>query len=316
MATGKWTAEQITSQAGKTALITGANSGIGYQAALELARHGAHVLLGCRNEAKGRGALERLLREARGANAEGASAEVVQLDMASLASIRAFAAAFIGRGIALDLLINNAGVMALPKRELTEDGFERQFGTNHLGHFALTGLLLPALLAAPAPRVVTVASLAHRTGKIDFDNLQRERGYEGWDAYNASKLANILFAKELDRRARAAHSRLLSLAVHPGVSTTSIFENGPGTMNLKAIMVKLLAPVMMQNDEAGALPTLYAATSPDAHGGEYIGPDGFGELKGSPVVVQPRPQALDVAVGERLWTVSEQLTGVHYPALS
>jgi NAD(P)-dependent dehydrogenase (short-subunit alcohol dehydrogenase family) len=311
MATGKWTAEQIPSQAGETALITGANSGIGYQAALELARHGAHVLLGCRNEAKGRAALERLLREA-----PGSSAEVVQLDMASLASIRAFAAAFIGRGIALDLLINNAGVMALPKRELTEDGFERQFGTNHLGHFALTGLLLPALLAAPAPRVVTVASLAHRTGKIDFDNLQRERGYEGWDAYNASKLANILFAKELDRRARAGHSRLLSLAVHPGVSTTSIFENGPGTTNLKAIMVKLLAPVLMQNDEAGALPTLYAATSPDAHGGEYIGPDGFGELKGSPVLVQPRPQALDAAVGERLWTVSEELTGVHYPALS
>jgi len=316
MATGKWTAEQIPSQAGRTALITGANSGIGYQAALQLARHGAHVLLGCRNEAKGRGALERLLREARGANGEGASAEVVQLDMASLTSIRDFAAAFIGRGIVMDLLINNAGVMALPKRELTEDGFERQFGTNHLGHFALTGLLLPALLAAPAPRVVTVASLAHRTGKIEFDNLQRERGYEGWDAYNASKLANILFAKELDRRARAAHSRLLSLAVHPGVSTTSIFANGPGTMNLKAIMVKLLAPVMMQNDEAGALPTLYAATSPDAHGGEYIGPDGFGELKGAPVVVQPRPQALDVAVGELLWAVSEELTGVHYPALN
>ena len=311
MGTGKWTTERIPSQAGKTALITGANSGIGYQAALELARHGAHVLLGCRNEAKGQAALERLRREA-----PGASAEVVQLDMASLASIRAFAAAFPGRGIALDLLINNAGVMALPKRELTEDGFERQFGTNHLGHFALTGLLLPALLAAPAPRVVTVASLAHRTGKIEFDNLQRERGYEGWDAYNASKLANILFAKELDRRARAAHSRLLSVAVHPGVSTTSIFENGPGTTNLKAIMVKLLAPVLMQNDEAGALPTLYAATSPAAHGGEYIGPDGFQELKGSPVVVQPRPQALDVVVGERLWKVSEELTGVHYPALS
>jgi len=311
MATGKWTTEQIPSQAGKVALITGANSGIGYQAARELARHGAHVLLGCRNEAKGRAALERLLREA-----PGASAEVVPLDMASLASIHSFATAFIGRGVALDLLINNAGVMALPKREITEDGFERQFGTNHLGHFALTGLLLPSLLAAPSPRVVTVASLAHRTGKIDFENLQRERGYEGWDAYNASKLANILFAKELDRRARAAHSRLLSLAVHPGVSTTSIFENGPGTTNLKAIMVKLLAPVMMQNDEAGALPTLYAATSPNAHGGEYIGPDGFGELKGSPVVVQPRPQALDTAVGERLWAVSEELTGVHYPALS
>jgi NAD(P)-dependent dehydrogenase (short-subunit alcohol dehydrogenase family) len=311
MATGKWTAEQIPSQAGKTALVTGANSGIGYQAAMQLARHGAHVLMGCRNAEKGRAALERLQREA-----PGASAEVVELDMASLASIRAFAASFIARNIPLDLLINNAGVMALQKRELTADGFERQFGTNHLGHFALTGLLMPALLASPAPRVVTVASLAHRTGKIDFDNLQRERGYEGWDAYNASKLANILFAKELDRRARAGNSRLLSLAVHPGVSTTSIFENGPGTKNLKAMMVKLLAPVLMQKDDAGALPTLYAATSTEAHGGEYIGPDGFQELKGAPVVVQPKPQALDVAVGERLWAVSEELTGVHYPALS
>jgi NAD(P)-dependent dehydrogenase (short-subunit alcohol dehydrogenase family) len=310
MANGKWTAKQIPSQAGRTALVTGANSGIGYQAALELARHGAHVLLGCRNETKGRAALERLLREA-----PGASAELVQLDMASLASIRAFAGAFSARGVALDLLINNAGVMALPTRELTEDGFERQFGTNHLGHFALTGLLMTQLLAAPAPRVVTVASLAHRNGKIEFDNLQSERRYEPWDTYGASKLANILFAKELDRRARAAHSRLLSLAVHPGVSTTSIFANGPGENNLKAIMVKLLAPVMMQKDDAGALPTLYAATSPEAHGGEYIGPDGFQELKGSPVVVQPRPQALDVAAGERLWAVSEELTGVHYPAL-
>ena len=310
MGTGKWTTERIPSQAGKTALITGANSGIGYQTALELARHGAHVLLGCRNEAKGQAALERLRREA-----PGASAEVVQLDMASLASIRAFAAAFPGRGIALDLLINNAGVMALPKREVTEDGFERQFGTNHLGHFALTGLLMEALLAAPAPRVVTVASLAHRNGRIEFDNLQSERRYEPWDTYGASKLANILFAKELDRRARAAHSRLLSLAVHPGVSTTSIFANGPGEKTLKAMMVKLLAPVLMQKDDAGALPTLYAATSAEAHGGEYIGPDGFQELKGAPVVVQPRPQALDVAVGERLWAVSEELTGVHYPAL-
>jgi NAD(P)-dependent dehydrogenase (short-subunit alcohol dehydrogenase family) len=169
MAASKWTAEQIPSQAGKTALITGANSGIGYQAALELARHGAHVLLGCRNAAKGQAALERLHREV-----PGCSAEVAQLDMASLASIRAFAHSFASRGIALDMLINNAGVMALPKREVTEDGFERQFGTNHLGHFALTGLLIPQLLAAPAPRVVTVASIAHRNGKIDFSDLQSE----------------------------------------------------------------------------------------------------------------------------------------------
>jgi NAD(P)-dependent dehydrogenase (short-subunit alcohol dehydrogenase family) len=293
MAASKWTAQQIPSQAGKTALVTGANSGIGYQAALELARHGAHVLLGCRNAAKGKAALDRLQREA-----PGASAELVELDMASLASIRAFAAAFAARNIPLDLLINNAGVMALPHRELTADGFERQFGTNHLGHFALTGLLLPQLLAAPAPRVITVASIAHRNGKIDFDNLQSERSYKPWDAYGESKLANILFAKELDRRARAAHSKLISIPVHPGVSTTNIFANGPGDKSVKAIAVKLLAPVFMQADDAGALPTLYAATSPE------------------PKVVQPRPNALDQAVAQRLWTVSEELTGVSYPALN
>ena len=311
MAGAKWSAKQIPSQAGKTALVTGANSGIGYQAALELARHGAHVLLGCRNYAKGQAALDRLLREA-----PGASAELVELDMASLSSIRAFAAEFGGRGIALDLLINNAGVMALPKRELTADGFERQFGTNHLGHFALTGLLVPQLLAAPSPRVVTVASLAHRNGKIDFEDLQSERSYKPWDAYGESKLANILFANELNRRAVAAGSKLMSLPVHPGVSVTNIIANGPGVNGLKTKVLTLLAPVLMQPDAAGALPTLYAATSPEARGGQYIGPDGFMEMKGSPVVVQPRPHGLDEGVAQRLWTVSEKLTGVIYPALS
>jgi len=311
MTATKWTVQQIPSQTGKTALVTGANSGIGYQAALALARHGAHVLLLCRNVAKGQAALERLHREA-----PRAAAELVEVDMASLASIRSFAAAFARREIPLDLLINNAGVMALPKREVTVDGFERQFGTNHLGHFALTGLLMPQLLSAPAPRVVTVASLAHRNGKIDFDNLQSQRGYKPLAAYGESKLANILFARELDQRARAAHSRLLSLAVHPGISMTNILENGPGTRNFRAIVLRILAPIMVQPDAAGALPTLYAATSPDANGGDYIGPDGFQEFKGSPVVVQPRPQALDEVVGKRLWTASEELTGVVYPALS
>jgi NAD(P)-dependent dehydrogenase (short-subunit alcohol dehydrogenase family) len=311
MTATKWTVQQIPSQTGKTALVTGANSGIGYQAALALARHGAHVLLLCRNVAKGQAALERLHREA-----PRAAAELVEVDMASLASIRSFAAAFARREIPLDLLINNAGVMALPKREVTVDGFERQFGTNHLGHFALTGLLMPQLLSAPAPRVVTVASLAHRNGKIDFDNLQSQRGYKPLAAYGESKLANILFARELDQRARAAHSRLLSLAVHPGISMTNILENGPGTRNFRAIVLRILGPIMVQPDAAGALPTLYAATSPDANGGDYIGPDGFQEFKGSPVVVQPRPQALDEVVGKRLWTASEELTGVVYPALS
>jgi NAD(P)-dependent dehydrogenase (short-subunit alcohol dehydrogenase family) len=314
MAASKWTAEQIPSQAGKTALVTGANSGVGYQAALQLARHGAHVLLGCRNVAKGQAALERLLREA-----PGSSAEVIELDMASLASIRRVAAEFGARaatsGIGLDLLINNAGVMALPQRELTADGFERQFGTNHLGHFALTGLLMPQLLATPSPRVVTVSSLAHRTGKIDFDNLQGERKYAPRDAYNRSKLANLMFALELDRRARAAGSRLLCIPVHPGVSRTRIIENGMRPTGLKAMVIGMVSAVVMQSDEAGALPTLYAATSPAAKGGEYIGPDGFMAIKGSPVVEQPRPQALDEAVAKRLWTVSEELTGVVYPPL-
>ena len=307
----RWTAAQMPSQAGKTVLVTGANSGIGYQAALEFARGGAHVLLGCRSEKKGDAAAATLRREL-----PAAKVEVVILDMASLASVRAFAAQFLSRGGELDILVNNAGVMALPRRELTPDGFERQFGTNHLGHFALTGLLFPALLKSPAARVVTVASLAHRGGKIEFDNLQSERQYKPWDAYNNSKLANILFAKELDRRARAAGLPLLSVPVHPGVSKTSIFDNGPGPgggSDLKSRVANFLAPVLMQTDAMGALPTEYAATSPDVHGGEYIGPDGFGELKGYPKVVKPRPQALDEATARRLWEVSEQLTGVAFP---
>jgi len=310
MAKAQWTAAQIPSQAGKTALITGANSGIGYTAAVELARHGAHVLLGCRNAQKGQAALAKLLAEV-----PEASAEVVALDMASLASIRAFAAGFAARGVKLDLLINNAGVMSLPTRELTVDGFERQFGTNHLGHFALTGLLMPELLAAPAPRVVTVASIAHRNGKIEFDNLQAEREYTPRGAYDRSKLANILFAKELERRARVAGTTLVSIPVHPGVSRTNIIENGMAPTGLKAAIINVVASIVMQSDYDGALPTLYAATSPEAKGGEYIGPDGFMEIKGAPVVVQPKPHALDEALGKKLWTASEELTGVVYPVL-
>lgn len=310
MSAGKWTPEQMPSQAGKTVLVTGANSGIGFQAALELARHGARVILGCRSEAKGEKALQQLRREA-----PGASAQLAVLDLASLASIRSFAAEFLSRGQALDVLINNAGVMALPKRELTTDGFERQFGTNHLGHFALTGLLLPALLKSPAPRVVTVASLAHRNGKIDFEDLQSERAYKPRDAYNNSKLANLLFTRELDRRARQAGWNLISVAVHPGISRTNIVDNGPGAngSDLTTKILKVIGPLVMQSETMGALPTEYAATMPDVHGGEYIGPDGFKEFKGYPTVVQPRPQALDEAAGKRLWEVSERVTGVAYP---
>jgi NAD(P)-dependent dehydrogenase (short-subunit alcohol dehydrogenase family) len=308
MSASKWTVGQIPPQGGKTALITGANSGIGYQAALELARHGTHVLLGVRSRAKGEAALARLLQES-----PGASAEVADLDMASLRSIRSFAEGF---ARPLDLLVNNAGVMALPTRELTEDGFERQFGTNHLGHFALTGLLMPQLLQTSAPRVVTVSSLAHRNGKMNFDDLQSEKNYVPWTAYNQSKLANLLFALELDRRARAAGSRLRSIPVHPGISRTSIVDNGPGMSGLKMLTLRVLSPFITQDDAAGALPTLYAATAPEAQGGAYIGPDGFNAFKGWPTVEKPRPQALDEAAAKRLWTVSEELTGVAFPPLS
>jgi NAD(P)-dependent dehydrogenase (short-subunit alcohol dehydrogenase family) len=309
MAAQAWTTAQIPALQGKTVLITGANSGIGYQAALELARHGAHVLLACRNQQKGEQALARLLAEA-----PGSSAELVLLDVSLLADVRRFVAEFLTRQQPLDILINNAGIMALNPRQVTSEGFERQFATNHLGHFELTGLLLPAIMAAPAPRVITVASLAHRGGKIHFDDLQMERSYSPWGAYNQSKLANILFARELARRAVGSH--LLSLPVHPGVSQTSIVDNGPGANDLKTRVLFNFAKFLTQTDADGALPTLYAATSPYALSGDYIGPNGFMEMKGSPVVVKPRPHALDEATGQRLWSVSEQLTGVVYPPLS
>jgi len=308
MAKTGWTAAVMAPQAGKTVLVTGANSGVGFQAARELARHGAQVLLGVRDVAKGEAARNRILAEI-----PQAQVAIVPLDMASLASIRGFAGEFVSSGARLDVLVNNAGVMALPKREQTPDGFERQFGTNHLGHFALTGLLMPALLKAPAPRVVTVASLAHRNGKMEWDNLQGEKSYSPWGAYNMSKLANILFARELDRRAREAHSKLMSVAVHPGVSVTNIA--GPGS-DFKSQFMRMFGRFLFQKDEMGALPTLYAATAPEVQSGQYIGPDGRGEIGGYPKVVQPRPQGLDEQAGRKLWTVSEQLTGVVYPALA
>jgi NAD(P)-dependent dehydrogenase (short-subunit alcohol dehydrogenase family) len=309
MAAQQWTAAQIPALGGKKVLITGANSGIGYQAAVQLARHGAHVILACRSAEKGEQAVRSLQKEL-----PSASVELMLLDVSSIADVHRFAAEFLKRGIFLDILINNAGVMALNPRQVTPEGFERQFATNHLGHFALTGLLLPSIMAAPAPRVITVASLAHRGGKIHFDDLHMAKHYKPWDAYNQSKLANILFARELARR--AVGSPLISIPVHPGVSQTSIVANGPGSTDLKTRVLFTFAKFLTQSDEAGALPTLYAATSPNAKPAEYIGPDGFMEMKGAPVVVQPRANALDEAVGQRLWKVSEELTGVVYPPLS
>ena len=307
-----WSARDIPAQDGRRALVTGANSGIGFVAARELARAGARVVLACRDPERGEAALERLL-----AAAPGARAELACLDLADLSSVRAFAEQ---RSEPLDLLVNNAGVMALPHQR-TADGFERQFGTNHLGHFALTGLLLDRLLEGDDPRVVTVASNAHKYGRIDFDDLMSERRYRRWIAYGQSKLANLLFAFELQRRADAAGLGLRSLAAHPGYSAThlqtqSSRERGNPLIGLgEATINRALNLVLAQPDAAGALPTLFAATQ-DLPGGTYVGPSGPGEWRGSPRVVSAAGRAYKEETARRLWEVSEELTEVEWPALT
>ncbi|MGC2162706.1 MAG: oxidoreductase [Silvibacterium sp.] len=304
----RWTITDIPSQTGKLAIVTGANSGVGFHAAKELARAGAQVILACRNSQKAAAALRSILSEI-----PSALLEVAELNLASLASIRAFTEKFLAQQRSLDLLINNAGVMALPDRQLTADGFELQFGTNHLGHFALTGLLLPAIFAAPAPRIVTVSSIAHHGGKIRFNDLQWTRGYKPWPAYRQSKLSNLYFAFELDRRLRAAHPAIASIAVHPGISRTNLFKAGPGQKkNLVGIVVPLVTSFIAQSDAQGALPTLYGATAPQALSGHFYGPNGFQEIRGYPVEVRAEAQAYDEAVAAHLWNVSEELTEVHF----
>lgn len=316
-ASGGWSAAEIPSQAGRRALITGANSGIGYHAALELARKGAHVLLACRNRGRGDAALERLR-----AQVPGASAEVVLLDLASLQSVCAFGAAELGLGKPLDLLINNAGVMAPKKRTETKDGFELQFGTNVLGHFALTAMLMPALVRAAVaggpqrPRVVTLASIAHKQGQLNFDDLQSTRNYGPMRAYRQSKLANLMLAFGLDRRLRAAVppiSSVMSVAAHPGVANTNLLLAGEhtavGRLALRGIGVVVGA--LLNSDAQGALPTLFAATSPDAVDGGYYGPQGFLEMRGGDVgPAKVAPQSLDQAAATRLWSECERLTGI------
>jgi NAD(P)-dependent dehydrogenase (short-subunit alcohol dehydrogenase family) len=298
----KWTTAQIPDQSGRLAVVTGANSGLGLVTARELARAGATVVMACRNESRGEEALGRVRQ-----SVPDADVELEQLDLAALDSVRAFAERVKERRDGVDLLINNAGVMATPRRETT-DGFELQFGTNHLGHFALTGLLLPELEGREDARVITLSSGAHKGGRIAFDNLGGDRRYFRWRAYAQSKLANLLFALELDRRLRAAGSTVKSLAAHPGYSATNLQSSGPPTVD-----ALLMAPVnrfYAQSDEMGALPTLYAATVPGLEGGAYIGPDGLGEMRGYPTRVSPNGTARDEALARRLWTVSEQLTGV------
>jgi len=301
----KWTARDMSQQAGRTAVVTGANSGLGLVAATELARARAKVVLACRNTDKGEQAARSIRVEI-----PGAAVMVEQLDLSSLDSIRAFAERFAAaRHAGLDLLINNAGVMAPPRSE-TADGFELQFGTNHLGHFALTGLLLGELEGREDARVVTLSSGAHKFGRINFDDLQSEGRYRRWRAYGQSKLANVLFARELDRRLRESGSTVSSLAAHPGYAATNLQSAAAPAFD-RAIMV-VTNRLLAQSAEMGALPVLYAATRANLDGGLFIGPDGFEEQRGYPTVVGPVKAGRDEEVAKRLWSVSEQLTGVSY----
>jgi len=301
----KWTAKDIPDQTGRLAVVTGANSGLGLVTARELARAGATVVAACRNTDKGEQAVD-----ATRADVPGARLEVEELDLANLGSVRDFAARIAAAHERVDLLINNAGVMAPPRRT-TADGFESQLGTNHLGHFALTGLLLERLLAAPRPRVVTLSSGVHRMARISFGNLQGERHYQRWLAYGQSKLANLLFCFELQRRAGEAGTSLESMAAHPGYAATNLQSAGPASA-LERGALAIANRVIAQSAEMGALPTLYAATVPDLPGGTFVGPDSIAELRGHPHIVTASRRAYDVEAAGRLWQVSEELTGVHY----
>jgi NAD(P)-dependent dehydrogenase (short-subunit alcohol dehydrogenase family) len=297
-----WDVKDIPDQSGRTAVVTGANSGLGLVTARELARAGASVVMACRNLDKGHTAVD----EVRAAVPD-AQVQLEELDLASLASVRGFADRFKATHDGLELLINNAGVMGTPRRR-TADGFELQFGTNHLGHFALTTALLETLEGREDARVVTLSSTAHKMGRINFDNLNGDRHYFRWNAYGQSKLANLLFALELDRRLRAEGSTVKSLAAHPGYAATNLQSAGPPLVD-RLVMVASNA-LIAQSDEMGALPTLYAATQPGLEGGTYIGPDSFREQRGHPTIVHPNGRARDPETARRLWEVSERLTAV------
>jgi NAD(P)-dependent dehydrogenase (short-subunit alcohol dehydrogenase family) len=292
-----------TTLTGKTAIITGANSGLGLETAKSFARLDAQVILAVRDLEKGQAAKQEITEET-----PWATVEVMKLDLSDLDSVRAFAETVISRFDSLDLLINNAGVMTPPYAK-TKDGFELQFGSNHLGHFALTGLLLPLLLHTEHSRVVTLSSLAHRNAAIDFDNLDGSNGYKAMKFYGQSKLANLMFATELDQRLKQHGLSTLSIACHPGISSTNLFKLGKREMPgiFKGLMNRYLQPAAM-----GALPTVYAATDPGITGGEYIGPDGKGQRRGYPTLEKPDPAVTDEAARQKLWNVSEKLTGVTF----
>lgn len=304
----KWTTANMPDLTGKVMVVTGGNSGIGYEAAKAFASKGAYTILACRNLDKGRAALQKLQTAV-----SGAQAEVMQLDLASLKSVRQFAAEFKNKFNRLDVLANNAGIMMVPYGK-TEDGFERQFGTNHLGHFALTGLLMDVILQTPGARVVNVSSNAHRWGEMDFDNLMYENGdYAPTPAYGRSKLANLLFTYELQRRFEAAGANAMVLAAHPGVAATNLANHLINRWYFKLLMP--LMPLISQNAAMGALPTIRAAVDPQAKGGQYYGPNGRREMRGYPVVVTSNEASHNVEDAKRLWEISEELTGVHYNML-
>ncbi len=306
MASKTWTTSNIPSQEGQVAIITGANSGMGYEASLALAKQGATVIMACRNKAKAKAALAQIKQAV-----PKAKVEVMDLNLASQQSIRAFATAFTAKYDRLDLLLNNAGIMMVPYGT-TEDGFELQLGTNHLGHFALTGLLMDVIKASEGARVVTMSSGAHTMARVNFDNLQYEggRGYSPSFAYGRSKLANLLFTYALQRKFEADNIPAISLAAHPGGAQTNL-----GSHMEKTLMGKLMKPIMsrtMQSAAMGALPILRAATDPNAKGGQYYGPDGFTGNTGYPILVKSSKRSHDQVSQDRLWTLSEQLTGVSY----
>jgi NAD(P)-dependent dehydrogenase (short-subunit alcohol dehydrogenase family) len=302
---GKWTTGDIPDQSGRVAVVTGANTGLGYHTAVALAEAGAHVVLAVRNLEKGNLALARIV-----AAHPNADVTLQELDLGSLASVRAAAAALRHAYPRIDLLINNAGVMWTPK-QVTADGFEMQFGTNHLGHFALTGLLLDSLLSVRGSRVVTVSSMGHRIrAAIHFDDLQWEHSYDRYAAYGQSKLANLLFTYALQRRLAGQHANTIAVAAHPGSSSTELGRSAP---RLIKPLWALADTFLFQNAAMGALPTLRAATDPEVEGGQYFGPDGLGEQRGHPKLVSSSAQSHDQDLQHRLWTVSEELTGVTYP---
>ena len=293
-----WTFDQVPDQHSRTALVTGANTGIGYDTALALAKRGAHVVLACRSRERGADAARRMEAEQ-----PAGSVQFLPLDLGNLASVRMFAKTFLARYERLDLLINNAGVM-IPPLSKSEDGFELQIGVNYFGHFALSGLLFDRLTATPGARLVTVSSTASRQGRIDFDNFHGEKPYKAWREYCQSKLANLLFSLELQRRLDREGHALIATAAHPGWTSTDLQRHSG--------FFGFFSPIFGMATNQGALPILYAATAPEAEAGGYYGPDGFLEMRGYPAPAQIPPRAQDTQTAQRLWETTEKLTGITF----